>query len=89
MALGARQAVVLWLVLRQGIGLIIVGALAGVAGGWGLGRVLSSMMPNLPAPEFSIMFGALAFMVVVALAAFSIPAWRASRTNPMLVLRHE
>jgi ABC-type lipoprotein release transport system permease subunit len=28
-------------------------------------------------------------MVAVALAAFSIPAWRASRTNPMLVLRHE
>jgi ABC-type lipoprotein release transport system permease subunit len=28
-------------------------------------------------------------MVFVALAAFSIPAWRASKTNPMLVLRHE
>ena len=88
-ALGARQSAVLWLVLKQGVGLTIVGAGVGLAGGLGLGRVLSSMMPNLPAPEFSILLGAFAFMVIVALAAFSIPAWRASKTNPMLVLRHE
>ena len=89
MALGARQSAVLWLVLKQGVGLTIVGAVVGLAGGLGLGRVLSSMMPNLPAPEFSIVLGAFAFMVAVALAAFYIPAWRASKTNPMLVLRHE
>ena len=52
MALGARQSVVLWLVLKQGVGLTMVGAVVGLAGGLGLGRVLSSMMPNLPAPEF-------------------------------------
>jgi len=89
MALGARQSVVLWLVLRQGVGLTMVGAGVGLAGGLALGRVLSSLMPNLPAPEISIVLGAFAFMVFVALAAFSIPAWRASKTNPMLVLRHE
>jgi ABC-type antimicrobial peptide transport system permease subunit len=89
MALGAPQTAVVWLVLKQGVGLTMVGAIVGLAGGLGLGRLLSSMMPNLPAPEFSVMAGAFAFMVLVALAAFSIPAWRASRTNPMLVLRHE
>ena len=89
MALGARQSVVLWLVLKQGVGLTIVGAVVGLAGGLALGQVLSSLMPNLPAPEFALVLGAFAFMVAVALAAFSIPAWRASRTNPMLVLRHE
>jgi predicted permease len=89
MALGARQSVVLWLVLRQGVGLTMVGAGLGLAGGLALGRVLSSLMPNLPAPEISIVLGAFAFMVFVALAAFSIPAWRASKTNPMLILRHE
>ena len=89
MALGARQSVVLWLVLKQGVGLTMVGAAVGIAGGLALGRVLSSLMPNLPAPELSIVIGTFAFMVVVALAAFSIPAWRASKTNPMLVLRHE
>lgn len=89
MALGARQSVVLWLVLRQGVGLTLAGAATGLAGGLALRRLLSSMMPNLPAPELSILLGAFAFMIAVALAAFSIPAWRASQTNPMLVLRHE
>jgi putative ABC transport system permease protein len=89
MALGARQSVVLWLVLKQGVSLTLVGGAVGLAGGLGLGRVLSSLMPNLPAPELWIVLGACAFMVLVALAAFSIPAWRASKTSPMLVLRHE
>ena len=89
MALGARQSAVLWLVLKQGVGLTMVGALVGLGGGLALGRLLSSMMPNLPTPEVAILFGAFAGMVLIALAAFSIPAWRASKTNPMLVLRHE
>jgi putative ABC transport system permease protein len=88
-ALGARQSVVLWLVLKQGVGVTMAGALVGLGGGLALGRVLSSLLPNLPAPEMSLGLGAFAFMVLVALAAFSIPAWRASKTNPMLVLRHE
>ena len=89
MALGARQSVVLWLVLKQGVGLTMVGVAVGMAGGLALGRVLSSLMPNLPAPELPVVIGTFAFMVFVALAAFSIPGWRASKTNPMLVLRHE
>ena len=89
MALGARQSAVLWLVLKQGVGLTMVGALVGLGGGLALGRLLSSMMPNLPTPEVAILVGAFAGMVLIALAAFSIPAWRASKTNPMLVLRHE
>jgi putative ABC transport system permease protein len=89
MALGARQSVVLWLVLKHGVGLTMIGAGAGLAGGLGLGRVLSSLMPNLPAAELSIVLGACAFITAVALAAFFIPAWRVSKTNPMLVLRHE
>ena len=89
MALGARQSVVLWLVLKQGVILTIVGALIGLSGGFALGGVLSSLMPNLPAPEITLVLGAGAFMVLVALAAFAIPAWRASKTSPMLVLRHE
>jgi predicted permease len=89
MALGARQSVVLWLVLKQGVGLTMVGAGVGLAGGLALGRLLSSLMPNLPLPEVWILLGAFTGMVLVALAAFSIPAWRASKTSPMLVLRHE
>jgi putative ABC transport system permease protein len=89
MALGARQSAVLWLVLKQGITLTLVGTIVGLAGGIGLARVLASLMPNLPSAEVVFLLGASMFMGAVALAAFSIPAWRASKTNPMLVLRHE
>ena len=89
MALGARQSVVLWLVLKQGVGLTMAGAVAGLAGAFGLGRLLSSLMPNLPSTERSVLFALVALMAAVALAAFFIPAWRVSKTNPMLVLRHE
>jgi len=46
-------------------------------------------MPNLPSTEVVFVLGASAFMGAVALAAFFVPAWKASKTSPMLVLRHE
>jgi predicted permease len=89
MALGARQSTVLWLVLRQGITLTIVGTLVGLGGGFGFARLLASLVPKLPPAEGVFVLSASALMGVVALAAFFIPAWRASKTTPMLVLRQE
>ena len=51
MALGARQSQVMWLVLKQGVVLTLVGGTAGLVGGFGLSRVLASLMPRLPSPE--------------------------------------
>lgn len=89
MALGARQSEVMWLVLKQGVALTLVGGAAGLAGGLGLSRVLASLMPRLPAPELVLLLGTAALMIVVALTAMYIPARRASKTSPMLALRHE
>jgi ABC-type antimicrobial peptide transport system permease subunit len=88
-ALGARQSAVLWLVLKQGITLTIVGTMVGLGGGLGLARLLATLLPNLPPAEVVFVLSASAFMSVVALAAFFIPAWRASKTTPMLILRQE
>jgi predicted permease len=89
MALGAGQSDVLWLVLKQGVALTIVGGAAGLIGGFALSRVLASLMPRLPSSEIALMLGTTALMIVVALAAMFIPARRASMINPMRVLRHE
>jgi putative ABC transport system permease protein len=89
MALGAQQSDVLWLVLKQGVALTIVGGVAGLIGGFGLSRVLASLMPRLPSPELVLVIGTAALMIVVAIAAMYIPARRASKISPMLVLRHE
>jgi len=89
MALGARQSDVLWLVLKQGVALTIVGGAAGMVGGVGLSRVLAALMPRLPSPEITLVLGTGALMIVVAIIAMYIPARRASKVSPMLVLRHE
>jgi len=89
MALGARQSEVLWLVLKQGIGLTLIGSAVGLAGGVGFMRVLASMMPRLPSTEIALVLGTAVLMVAVALTAMYIPARRASKINPMRVLRHE
>jgi predicted permease len=89
MALGARQSTVLWLVLKQGLVLVAAGAIAGLAGGFGLSRVLAALVPYLPTPERLLVVGVAAMMVLVAFVAMYIPAWRATRISPMLALRHE
>jgi putative ABC transport system permease protein len=89
MALGARQSTVLWLVLHQGVTLTVVGALVGLAGGFGLSRALGSAMPRLPSPEVLLVIGVAGVMAFVALTAMYIPARRASKISPMIALRHE
>ena len=89
MALGARESEVMWLVLRQGVVLTLVGGTAGLIGGFGLSRVLASLMPRLPSPEIALLLGTAALMIVVALTAMYIHARRASKISPMLALRHE
>ena len=89
MALGARESEVMWLVLKQGVVLTLIGGVAGLAGGLGLSRVLASLIPRLPSPEIALLLSTAAFMVAVAIAAMYIPARRASKISPMLALRHE
>jgi len=89
MALGARQSEVMWLVLKQGVVLTLVGGAAGLVGGFGLSRLLASLIPRLPSPEMALVLGTAALMIVVALTAMYIPARRAAQISPMLALRHE
>jgi predicted permease len=89
MALGARRGNVLWLVLREGLALSLVGALLGSAGAWGVARLLAGILP-FPVAANALGLGAVAlFLVSVALLACFIPARRASRIDPMTALRYE
>jgi putative ABC transport system permease protein len=89
MALGAQNADVLKLVLRQGLRLTLLGTVFGLAGSWWIARFLHSFMPAMPAPE-PLTAGIVALVLVAtALIACFLPARRATKVDPMVALRAE
>jgi len=89
MALGARPAAILGLVVRQGMGLAVVGILAGLAGATALTRVMASLLFGVSVTD-PVTFGVVpAILAAVAFAATVIPARRATRVDPIAALRAE
>jgi predicted permease len=87
LALGARRGSVVWLVLRQIAIVMGVGVALGVVGALAVGRLVRSMLFGLQ-PTDPITFVSAAVMLIgVAVAAGLVPAWRASRLDPAVVLR--
>jgi predicted permease len=88
-ALGAKRRDVLALVLRQGLVLVVVGAAVGSVAASGVTRLLQSELyavrPTDPM-TFSLVGG---LLVAVGVAACLLPAWRATRVDPMEALRCE
>jgi putative ABC transport system permease protein len=89
MALGAASPDVLRLVLRQGMGLVLLGLAIGLFGAWGLSRVLAGQLYGISARD-PLTYAAVATLLgAVALAATWLPARRATRVDPMISLRSE
>jgi putative ABC transport system permease protein len=88
-ALGARSADVLALVLLQGLVPVAAGLIAGIAGSLALTRLLKSLLYEVSATD-PLIFGTVsAGLIAVSLAAMFIPARRATRVDPLDALRHE
>jgi predicted permease len=89
MALGAARTQVLWLFLRQTLGLVVIGALIGAPIALACSRFVKSMLFGLtPADPASF---AVALLLLAGVAAISclLPAWRATKVDPMVALRCE
>jgi macrolide transport system ATP-binding/permease protein len=87
MALGAGASNLLRLVLSRGLTLTAGGVILGAAVAFGLTRLLGSLLYKV-SPRDPLVFGsAFAVMMVAALAACFLPAWRATRTDPVRALR--
>ncbi len=89
MALGAEPERVRRMVLREATWVVALGILAGVCGALALGRVIASLLYGIKAWDPTILAGSAGMLMVVALGASWIPAWRAARVDPMRALRHE
>ena len=89
MALGAQRGNVVWLILREALLVTVLGAVAGLAIALFVTRVLATLLYGLTAHDPLVLAGAAALLLAVATLAASLPAWRASRTDPMTALRYE
>ena len=89
MALGADPRHVLWLVVRQGVALAIVGGVIGAAGALALGRTLASLLYGVSAVDIASFAAAIAMALVTATAACVLPARRAAAIDPLEGLRAE
>jgi ABC-type antimicrobial peptide transport system permease subunit len=89
LALGATPGKVVWLVLRQGMAPVVVGVAVGLAGAFGLTRLLAHLLYSVSTLDPIAFLAAPLMLMGVALAAMVPPAWRASRMNPMEALRTE
>lgn len=89
MALGARRANVLALILRQGLLLSACGVAMGLAGAWAGSRFLSSFLFGITATDPATYLVAAALMVIMAICATYVPARRATSVDPVLALRRE
>jgi len=88
-ALGARPGNIIRLVVRQGMELAGIGIVAGLAAAVALTRVMSSLLFGVSATDLATFAAVPALLAAVALAATAIPAWRATRVDPMVALREE
>jgi predicted permease len=89
MALGARVVQIVRLVLRQGIVVAVLGVLVGTGLAVALGRLVEGLLFRV-SPRDPATFAAVAMsLLVVAVAACVVPAWRAARIDPTTALRAE
>ena len=89
MAVGASRGDVLWTFLKRGTMLAAAGAAIGMAGAGLLGRGLGTVLYGVSSWDVISFGGATAVVMTIAIVASLVPAWRASRVDPLAALRHQ
>jgi len=89
MALGAQRRRVVMLVLKGAARLVGIGIVVGVPAAWAASRWVQSMLFGLTPTDPIAIVGATVLLAFVAQLAAYLPAWRASRVDPLKALRHE
>jgi putative ABC transport system permease protein len=88
-ALGATRGGIITLIVRQGMSLTALGALLGVSGALLASKALGALLFGISRFDPFTYIAAIVLLSAVAAMACVLPAWRASRIDPMVALRYE
>ncbi len=89
LAIGATRTSVLGMILRESAGMVAAGVVAGVPLALISGRLIRSQLYGLSAADTGTTFIAGIFLLLVSAGAGLLPAWRATRVDPVSALRYE
>jgi putative ABC transport system permease protein len=89
LALGAQRSRVIRLVLKEGTVLALIGSLLGLGAAYLVGRAMQSTLFGVGAFDLGAFSAVVFVLLLAALVACLVPAWRASRVEPMEALRFE
>src|SRR5206468_10538030 len=89
MALGARRASVVWLVLREALILVLIGLAAGILLVSAAARLVTSLLFGVSPTDPAMLAATAVLMLSIAVVAAYLPARRASRVDPTAALRYE
>ena len=89
LALGARTIDVVGLIVRNGLTLVVIGVVIGLAGAFALTRLMTTLLFGVTPTDGLTIFVVSAVLIAVALVACLIPARRATRVDPLVALRYE
>ena len=89
LAIGATRGGIVALVMKQGLVIASIGLATGVAGALGLNRLFASLLFGVEPTDSSTLAAVMCTIALVAALACGLPAWRASRLDPNVVLRAE
>ena len=76
-------------IMKQGLLLTAVGLVVGLAGAFGLNRLIASLLFGVQPTDTMTMVAVVGTIAIVAAVACWVPAWRASRLDPNVVLHED
>jgi putative ABC transport system permease protein len=89
MALGAQSGQVVWLIMRRVLMQLAIGLVLGIAGAFGVGRVLRSLLVQTSSTDPVTLTGVAIVLVGASIVACVRPAYRATRLDPVAALRYD